>query len=408
MVLGRPASFSFDPTPGFVPPEAAVLAASQFKGRSQPAIAEFLRKGNIVQDGTKFAQEQSEKRWAAGTVKNKHTAVRLFLAFLVAAGKSEVATVTPSEDAPKLISVRRREENLLATWGMLRVMSGQRMKGAEQCASQVRTWYKHLHGAEFGIKGTGTEAGGAVKAIRSCQEYFPPKNVTADEGRSPVTLPILKALVVDAMARGDVDVAVAEAVAFNGLYRMGELTATDRRFDWKKDLTEADIEFEPSYKHATKVIVRIGASKNDQDGMKAEHHPRILPVTNDFLSAGRLLKELFRIRFKLGVNDELPHGAASRYKPLFQDLQGGQLKESKVLSEMRRVLRVNKYSEAATKNFGTHSFRIGGFTRYFHVGTPIEVLRSIGGWSSDAWKACLRFQRENAEVFTAKLCVAAK
>jgi hypothetical protein len=129
-------------------------------------------------------------------------------------------------------------------------------------------------------------------------------------------------------------------------------------------------------------------------------------VTNDFLSAGRLLKELFRIRFNLGVNDRLPCGAASRCKPLFQDRQGGQLKESKVLSEMRRVLRENKYSEAATKNFGTHSFRIGGFTRCFHVGTPIEVLRSIGGWSSDAWKAHLRFQRENAEVFTAKLCAA--
>jgi hypothetical protein len=131
MVLGRPASFSFDPTPGFVPLEAAALAASKFKGRSQPAIAEFLRKGNIVQDGAKFAQEQSEKRWAAGTVKNKFVAARHFLAFLAAAGKSEVATVTPAEDAPKLISVRRREENLLATWRMLRVMSGQRIKRQE-------------------------------------------------------------------------------------------------------------------------------------------------------------------------------------------------------------------------------------------------------------------------------------
>ena len=61
-------------------------------------------------------------------------------------------------------------------------------------------------------------------------------------------------------------------------------------------------------------------------------------------------------------------------------------KEPKALSEMRRVLRDNSYScsysAAATKNFGTHSFRVGGFTRCFHVGTPIEVLRAIGGWSS--------------------------
>jgi hypothetical protein len=115
------------------------------------------------------------------------------------------------------------------------------------------------------------------------------------------------------------------------------------------------------------VIVRIGASKTDRDGTKAEQHPRVLPIANGFLSAGRWLKELFRERFKLGARAGLSPGLRSRYRPLLQDRKGDHLKESAVLASMRRVLKDNKYSDAATKNFGAHSFRIGGFTRCFHV-----------------------------------------
>ena len=76
-----------------------------------------------------------------------------------------------------------------------------------------------------------------------------------------------------------------------------------------------------------------------------------------------------------------------------------------MLSFVRRVLvKDNKYSTAAAAKCGTHSFRIGGFTRYFHLGTPIEILKRMGGWSSDAWLAYLRFQRENGMKFSALMC----
>ena len=97
--------------------------------------------------------------------------------------------------------------------------------------------------------------------------------------------------------------------------------------------------------------------------------------------------------------------AVSKYKPLLQDANGNHLKESAVLAFVRRVLiKDNGCSKLAAANFGTHSFRIGGFTRYFHLGTPIEVLKRIGGWSSDAWVAYLRFQRENGMKYSARMC----
>ena len=254
-VLGPAAAFCFHTRPHFVPPEAAVIAASKYRGKVQPEVAAFLRAGNIVQTGSVFVQEQSAQRWAAGTIANKDVVVSQFKSFLESAGLLHVLMDKPPEYDVKPMSTRRREENLLATWGMMRVMSGQKLKGAEQYVSHVRTWYVRRTGYDFGVKGFGQEAGGAVKAIRSCREYFPPKNPTGDEGRSPVTLEILEALVTEAQASGDYSLATAHVLAFNGLYRMGELTATTRAFDWKEDLAETDVEFIPSYEHAVKVIV---------------------------------------------------------------------------------------------------------------------------------------------------------
>jgi hypothetical protein len=76
-----------------------------------------------------------------------------------------------------------------------------------------------------------------------------------------------------------------------------------------------------------------------------------------------------------------------------------------VLSFVRHVLvKDNNCSTAAAAKRGTRSFRIGGFTRCFHLGTPIEILKRVGGWSSDAWLACLRFQRESGMKFSVMMC----
>lgn len=381
-----------------------MLAASTYRGRPQLHVAKMLRGGQILNVGTSFLQDQAERYLAPGTIKNKHTSVKQFTAFLEAAGLPEVFRNFPSENETKDLHISRKEENLLGIFGMTRVMAGLSIPVAESYIALIRTWYEQHCGSPFGIKGTRGNCGGAVRAVRSLREYFPPKDPDADTGKSPVTLEILRALVLKAMVNNHVDMAATIVLAFNGLYRVGELTATSGPFNYRTQLAETDVEFFPSFAAATQVTIRIGASKADRDGQKAKHHPRVLPVTNDFLSAGRWLKVLFSRRYNTGAQD-MPTTAISKYRPLLQDAAGNHLKEGAVLAFMRRVLvKDNGYSQAAAKMFGTHSFRIGGFTRYFHLGTPIEVLKRIGGWSSDAWKAYLRFQRENGIKFSALLC----
>jgi hypothetical protein len=213
--------------------------------------------------------------------------------------------------------------------------------------------------------------------------------------------------VLAALADGDVDLAAAMVLAFNGLCHVGETTAAKGPFDFQKHLAETDVAFLPSFAAATCVSVRTGASKADQDGETARHHPRVLPVTitNDFLSAGRWLKMLFAKRFNIGAHQSPPVTAVSKHKPLLQDANGNHLKESAVLAFVRRALiKDNGCSKSAAANFGMHSFRIGGSVRCFHLGTPIEVLKRIGGWSSDARVACLRSQRENGMKHSARTC----
>ena len=81
-VLGRPVARAFGSVPGYVPSEAAAAAASTYRGKIQPKVTALLRDGRILDHGTSFLQDQSEMRWAAGTAKNKLTAVNQFKAFL--------------------------------------------------------------------------------------------------------------------------------------------------------------------------------------------------------------------------------------------------------------------------------------------------------------------------------------
>ena len=78
-------------------------------------------------------------------------------------------------------------------------------------------------------------------------------------------------------------------------------------------------------------------------------------------------------------------------RPLFLSRSGGQLRQDEVLRFVRNSLKITGYSPALVRKYGTHPFRIGGFNRLFQLNVPIETIKHLGGWSSDAWKAYHRF-----------------
>ena len=92
------------------------------------------------------------------------------------------------------------------------------------------------------------------------------------------------------------DVGVAVLTVRAGLFRMGELTATEGACDPVEDMAERDLAFLPNFWNATRVVVNLGRSKADQTGARSELRPRVLPVDDYWMSPGRALRNLIAER----------------------------------------------------------------------------------------------------------------
>ena len=184
---------------------------------------------------------------------------------------------------------------------------------------------------------------------------------------------------------------------------MGELTSTDSHlFCAKKDLAESDVEFQPSFWGATRVVINIGRTKADQSGQKGKLRPRVLPVERG--SPAELMRDM--IAWRHGARRGDP--PVLRAVPLFQNGKRAQLTREGVMRFMRSTLRAAGWSEARTLRYGTHSCRIGGCTSLFQLGATAEVIKNMGGWSSDAYKAYLRVQQQHLMSFASRMCTESK
>ena len=126
--------------------------------------------------------------------------------------------------------------------------------------------------------------------------------------------------------------------------------------------------------------------------------PRMLPVEKG--SPGELLRNLVARRHGVTRGAEPVLGCT----PLFQNAKQGQLKRDGVMRFMRKVLKEAGWSEERCLRYGTHSCRIGGCTALFQMGATAEVIKDMGGWSSDAYKAYIRLKQKHLMVFASRIC----
>jgi hypothetical protein len=91
-------------------------------------------------------------------------------------------------------------------------------------------------------------------------------------------------MVKTARRRASPDVGVAMLMAFVGLFRMGELTATDEPHNPVEDVAENDLRSIPPFWTAHSAVIEMGRSKADQDGKRAKLRPRVSPVDDDEMS----------------------------------------------------------------------------------------------------------------------------
>jgi hypothetical protein len=220
---------------------------------------------------------------------------------------------------------------------------------------------------------------------------------------SPVTWQMIVLFTTEQRPSPSANWGVCAAVAFAGLYRLGELCSTEQRpFDPTIDLCESDLQFFPSFWVASKVIINLGPTKADKFGDRARANQRLLPVDdNNHKSPGSLLKQMLIRRHDLHMTQE----PIFRSVPLFQDANGGHMKSRFVIANMKRVLIAAQFPPTEVSRITGHSLRIGGATRLFQLQASPEVLKRLGGWSSQAYRTYIRLQQEDLMQFSRRMCV---
>jgi hypothetical protein len=393
----------------FKPQEKDVLEACRFRGRSTNEAAGALRGGNFSATTIAMVSKGIEKQWQPATVEAKHGYVRKFLAFMRATGRRTrffpelvddggAGTIALREPAAVMRPTAGEEEQSLCEFAVLRVMAGNATESAEGIVSHIRTWSRSILVREYGVVGMGGRMSMTSQYLQALQEFFPPTN-SDDKRREPFTWPMIQLIQEHAKKVRWEDPGVAVAVAYAGLFRMGELTATETRpFDPVLDMAENDLKFYPTFWTANRVVVQLGISKADRRGKKSKLRPRILPIYPG--SPGWALRELIarRLQAKEGCEPVL------RAKPLFCGRNGKHLSRDTVLRFVRLSLEKAGYTKAQSARFGTHSARIGGATRLFQLGATAEILKRMGGWSSDAYKEYVRIQQQDTMPFTRRMC----
>jgi hypothetical protein len=387
----------------FIPMEADVLDACSFKGKTSVGAAKALRSGHFSKTTTSMVSKGIEDQWQPATVEAKHRYVSKFLSFMKATNRKddffpELRAVEASTNRSNYVPSAGEQEQTLCEFAVLRLLAGNSTDSAAGIISHIRTWSRVVLVREFGQVGIGGRKSTTSQYLLAMQHNFPPDN-SKDKRREPFTWPLVTMIHKFSEKTRWLDPGVAIAIAYAGLFRMGELTATETRpFDPVVDLAETDVKFLPTFWGADRVVVQIGVSKADRRGKKSKLRPRILPVYPG--SPGFLLREMLakRLRVKQGVSPLM------RAQPLFQARNGKHLARDSVLRFARSAMAAAGFSKEQQKAYGTHSARIGGATRLFQLGATSEILKRMGGWSSDAYKVYIRTQQQDTMVFARRMC----
>lgn len=199
--------------------------------------------------------------------------------------------------------------------------------------------------------------------------------------RAPVTVDTLSKIFAFLSPEDPIDVAVraCAAVMLWSVARSGELTvATESGFDPLKIVRPVHVRLDAD-RHGNEVtVITLPWSKiahfDGEDIIFAEQEGTINP------------KEALRVHLQVNAPAEDEHLFA------FTDAKGRRLP----LSKARFIGKIAAAAQAAGINAPNgHSFRIGGTLEYLLRGASFEVVKSIGRWSSDAFRLYLR---EHARV----------
>ena len=169
-------------------------------------------------------------------------------------------------------------------------------------------------------------------------------------------------------------------LGFFGFLRSGEFTAPeDGEFDPGQHLSFSDVAAD-SLVDPRVLSIKIKQSKTD---------PFRLGVT---IFVGKTDSSLCPVSAVLAYMARRGPGEG----PLFRFQSGLPLSRSRLVEALREVLGIAGYNP---EEYAGHSFRIGAATTAAACGIPIDTIKTLGRWKSDAYRLYVRLPREHlAEI----------
>lgn len=177
--------------------------------------------------------------------------------------------------------------------------------------------------------------------------------------------------------------AAAMTIAFFGCIRCGEITYPSAgKFNFKKHLTIRDLRIS---KNTMEVFIKH--SKTDQTGKGTK--VIIGPGDHNFCPL-KLVQNFMHYR---------KHAAST--DALFRFHNGYLLTRPKLQSALQDTLRV---LGLPSHKYGTHSLRIGAATAAATAGIPLDIIKTMGRWSSECYRHYIRAPHKTLSELTSKLC----
>ena len=179
----------------------------------------------------------------------------------------------------------------------------------------------------------------------------------------------------------------ASCVGFFGFLRSGELTVPESdEFDPKQHLMFTDLAIDDAANPRV-ISMRIKQSKTD---------PFRQGVT---IYLGRTGLALCPVAALLAYLVLRGKGDG----PLFRFKNGQPLTRARLVSAIRGVL---KEAGFAPDDFSGHSFRIGAATTAAACGVPVDVIKTLGRWRSEAYQLYIRLPRTQLAAISRQLSIA--
>ena len=194
----------------------------------------------------------------------------------------------------------------------------------------------------------------------------------AKRTRLPITPRVLSRLRdVWSLEASDPDIVMMWAVCCVGFFRSGELVVSDSgAFDPNQHLSFRDVTVDDP-KHPNRIFLRIKQSKTD---------PFRKGITICLSKTGQQLCPVAALLSYLVMRGK-------EDGPLFHLRGGGPLMRAQLVSRLRRAL---SWAGLDPEKYGGHSFRVGAATTAAMCGVPVDVIKTLERWRSQAYQLHIR------------------